>query len=143
MDADKMVRLHAAIEERDTLERKIGRATVADREEMNRLLNGLNGQVAKLQRDVLGTYRTDFVVCRDMGHAWRETAKFFDDSGLNRTLSCGRCEMDRVETITRFGALLYRNYNRPDEYGLPKGVSVGRSKSFWRGLSYMQAAKGV
>lgn len=141
MDADKMIRLHTAQEERGKLERRIARAPVGDRDEMERLLNSLNSQVSRLQREVLGTYRQDFIVCRDTGHSWRESAHFIDDSGLNRTLTCSRCDMDRVEIVTRFGALVYRNYVRPEDFSLPKGMSVGRSKSFWRGLAYMQAAR--
>lgn len=141
MDADRLIRLHTAQEERGKLEKRIARAPVADREEMERLLNSLNSQVARLQREVLGTYHSNYIVCRDTGHAWDETAKFVDDSGLNRTLTCSRCEMDRVEIVTRFGALVYRNYVRPEDYTLPKGVSVGRSKTFWRGLAYMQATR--
>jgi hypothetical protein len=143
MDADKMIKLSTAVAERQSLEDRVRRASGSDRKEMERLLNGLNSQIARLQQSVLGTYRPDFVVCRDVGHTWREQEKHIDDDGLHRTLRCSRCTMRRVEIITRFGALAYRNYERPDDYLMPKGAAVGRSKTFWRGLAYMQASKAA
>jgi hypothetical protein len=136
-----MVRLHQAQEEHRSLEKRVGRAPLDQRDEMERLLRGLNSQIAKMQREVLGTYPVNFIDCRDVGHKWRKAAEVIDDAGLNRTLTCANCRMDRVETITRHGLLVTRAYSRPEGYVLPKGMGIGRDKSFWRGLAYMQVAR--
>lgn len=64
-----------------------------------------------------------FLMCRDMGHAWRPyTAAWVPkDRQYARTLRCQRCKTDRVQRLSASGYVESTHYIYPDDYALPAG----------------------
>lgn len=58
--------------------------------------------------------------CRDFGHAWSQESWSIPTNGravLVRVLRCGRCEMDRTDTLVRrTGEVFARSYTPPEGY---------------------------
>lgn len=77
----------------------------------------------------------EWVMCRDMRHAWSVLNDFHVTAGkgkviseIKRELTCVRCKTDRVETYhhTSFGLeKVHQHYRYPEHYqmkGVPRGV---------------------
>jgi hypothetical protein len=68
--------------------------------------------------DAIVSMRTDYLQCRDFGHAWRPyTAAWSEiERAYVAQLRCSRCRTIRVRTISRTGAQLATHYVYPDGY---------------------------
>lgn len=90
-------------------------------------------KVATLLANALMELPDEWVMCRDMRHAWGVKENFHVTQGgkrlqeIERVLICSRCETLRVETynLTRSGMEKVRqHYEYPDHYqikGVPRG----------------------
>lgn len=80
--------------------------------------------MAKGKGGKLTTYADNYLVCRDLGHAWMEderlTKKPSEVGSYSRVLGCGRCNMSRIETLNYKGELMFRTYRRPEGYEVTK-----------------------
>jgi hypothetical protein len=69
----------------------------------------------------------DYTRCRTYGHAWFEAdSDWKTDLGVPMTLRCERCMMERREVWSRTGRLMYRTYQRPNDYGYARGETPTR-----------------
>lgn len=107
----------------------------------------VSGQLA----EALTHLPDEWVVCRDMRHAWRIQIDFHVTDGtrrfmreVRRTLVCTRCETQRMEVyhVVEGGVLdkVSQNYAYPDDYqmkGVPRGVkpaSIVQTEQFRRAM---------
>lgn len=140
MEGTALYDLHEAVERRRELEYQLTFATLdSDQAEIKQEIRNVNRRIKKLQGNVHGTYPEAFVDCRDIGHAWSEVSKEFDDNDiLLRTLACQRCNCFRYDRIASTGQLAGRRYHHEDGY-LLVNLGTKMQKEFWRGLTYMTA----
>lgn len=61
-----------------------------------------------------------YAKCRSLGHAWlpgvAASLRHNNQMGVALLLTCDRCGMQRTDIINRRGKLLWRKYDRPDDY---------------------------
>jgi hypothetical protein len=145
VDTDRLIELQQRLAELDTVEKALRFST--DKQEIRELtksLKTIRNAVQKIQRNVLSTYKVEYVACRDIGHVWleKESQVSTKDRTVDRILICDRCTMERHETFTSYGELTSRYYTRPEDYLLSTSVTGFNrySKQFWRGITYMVAS---
>ena len=102
----------------------------------------------------------NWVICRDMRHAWDVLVDFHVTEGtkrviqeVRRELMCLRCETQRLETyhLGRFGLeKVAQHYRYPEHYqikGVPRGVkpqSIIQQEQFRRSMERVaESAKGA
>ena len=75
----------------------------------------------------LRTYADQYLICRDLGHAWMEDQRLekraSEVGSYARVLGCGRCNMTRIETLNHRGELMFRSYRQPKGYRITR-ISV-------------------
>lgn len=141
--------LQSALKELSKSERRVRTAErqgvdVEERRELERATRSLGRLVASLQRNVLESYNPKFIDCRDLGHVWYPSEQYVEGDVLIRELDCNRgCGVSRHDQFDKFGEMVHRSYVHPEDYLLPSQVAgtIRWSKSFWRGITYMQVAK--
>lgn len=147
IDAQRLLDFAEAIREEKNLQRLVSESTNdEERQEIARLLSGVKRTVASLQAAMIETYDVNYVECRDIGHVWQTVSQDVVEGTLLRTLICTRCDTERHDSFGRYGDLDGRRYQHKAEYRMPKGISTGSerprlNKSFWRGVTFMQAAR--
>lgn len=63
----------------------------------------------------------DFLQCRDIGHTWRPAgARITSESTYERSMRCGRCKAERMQTLSATGAILGGGYHYEDGYLAPR-----------------------
>jgi len=83
--------------------------------------------------DVAGSMRDSHLVCRDLGHSWKQESFRPDSHGLyQRKLVCRSCSCVRLDRVTRGGIIYGRSYDYPDEYQLPGWGAAIRDRSTFR-----------
>jgi hypothetical protein len=142
VDADQVIALAQTLAQEKELQHQVANAAEEERQRLTRALRTIQKQVAVLQANVLTTYNSDYVRCRDMGHSWEIDSISLEGNEMTRHLLCARCDTKRYENVARTGDLLARSYKHSSEYLLPHAVTsqVRFTKAFWRGISYMQSA---
>lgn len=62
--------------------------------------------------------RSDYLQCRDFGHAWRPYTARWEESerAYESTLRCSRCKAKRVRLIDKRGHQVGSDYDYPDGY---------------------------
>lgn len=107
---------------------------------IQRSIDSLENKVVDLQKNLVKSYRQEFVDCRDMGHLWNVKTESVEGGRMYRILACSRCHTMRDEIISRYGNVIHRQYTHPDGYLLSSPVkgTVGFSKDFWRGLQFLR-----
>lgn len=100
----------------------------------------------------------EWVICRDMRHAWEVENDFHVTAGnkrmireVQRILSCLRCRTERTETyhLATNGGLekVHQRYTYPDHYqlkGVPRGnkpSSIIQAEQFRRAMDRVTSAK--
>lgn len=146
VDTDRLIELQQRLAELDTVEKALRFSTdKSEIKELTKSLRTIRNAVQKIQRNVLSTYKVEYVLCRDIGHVWieKESLVSTKDKTVDRILMCDRCTMERHETFTSYGELTNRYYTRPDDYILSASVTGFQrySKQFWRGITYMVASE--
>jgi hypothetical protein len=144
VDAGKLIELWEAQEaRRNAVQVSFMSDDPAEKAEAAEAVATLDNRIGAMQEDVWNTYSPKYVRCRDIGHVWDVSVERLDDNGhYIRTLTCYRCETNRVDQVSKLGDLLGRSYQHSPDYLMPRGAGgVRYGKSFWRGLTYLVASK--
>lgn len=129
-------------------------ATVTEKSDKARAYD--NKKTAQLLANALTRLPDEWVICRDMRHAWNVLNDFHvsETNGtrineIRRELVCLRCQTVRLEVYvhTKFGLdKLSQSYRYPDEYqmkGVPRGVkpaSIIHQEMYRRSMERLAAA---
>jgi hypothetical protein len=79
---------------------------------------------------MLENYPTQFLRCRTFGHEWEEfvpVGKKVPIAGFQFALLCVSCGTERYDTLNTLGALMFRQYVKPEGYYL--GFPLSRSEA--------------
>lgn len=143
MDAERILQLKERTDELRKAEKQANKAVAnGERKELDKMVKTLRRQVAAAQKNVLSTYNTEFITCRDIGHRWHVKESTIEGGEMVRTLICD-CGTVRHESFSRDGDMTHRSYTHPDEYLLPSQI-VGTqryTKQFWRGITFMATSR--
>lgn len=124
---------------------------------MGNLTRYNNPKDAQILANALQDLPENWLICRDMRHAWEVSQDFHvvKQTGtkvqhLRRTLSCLRCETLRNERyiISRYGVEKEgQSYTYPDQYqleGIPRGVkpsSIVQAEQYRRAMEKVAASQ--
>lgn len=64
---------------------------------------------------------TDFLVCRDLQHAWTPQTAKPDGKGYLRRMRCMRCGSWKEQTLDRYGYITGSKITYAEGYLMPKG----------------------
>lgn len=121
--------------------------------QMNKRQSYTDEKLAGMLASALHDLPDNYLMCRDMRHAWELQHDFFAEGNragvkgeIKRILVCLRCGMERVERYsqTRWGLdKVGQTYHYPEAYqihGLPRGV---KPSSIVQGEQYRRAMEKV
>lgn len=78
----------------------------------------------------------DFLLCRDLGHAWKLQGYSRLEGGrglIARRLKCRVCKTKRVDRITRtYGTVYGRSYEHPEGYSIKGFGTLAADRSIYR-----------
>lgn len=74
-------------------------------------------------RTQLQEYDEDYLLCRDLRHAWVVEGFFHKNGEVRRRLNCLRCTMQRIDAMTIAGRRIKNRYKQPEGYRIKGGVS--------------------
>lgn len=99
------------------------------------------------EKGMLG-YNDAYARCRDMGHTWQVTYNEWEENELVRLSTCDGCGSERLDHISRTGALKYRRYTYSEGFLLDGSdeelaeLGAGtRHRRYWRAANVQRAIK--
>lgn len=82
----------------------------------------------------------DYLLCRDLGHAWKHQGFSRIEGGLiARRLRCRSCKTIRIDRITSIGTVYGRTYVYPDGYQLKGFGTAVFKRSVYRRIGMERA----
>lgn len=118
-----------------------GKDLTANRREQTRI----EKLVAALAETGLHGYNSDYAECRDIGHVWEVKFAEWETNELTRLHVCDRCGSERLDAISRTGALRSRRYTYSEGFLLDADddlASMGagtRHRRYWRAVNVQKA----
>lgn len=85
---------------------------------------------ARQIQDALETIQDDHLVCRDVGHSWRQYTVRKAKGGFERSMFCRQCKTARHQFVSNRGEILSNQYSYVEGYqfrGLGRIVSEGKA----------------